>query len=49
MTHSSDFTLVTASKPAMSGDVLSIFAKGLGPTRPAAGLGALAQSIRWSR
>ena len=32
--HSSDFTLVTASKPAAAGEVLSLFATGLGPTRP---------------
>ena len=32
--HSSDFTLVTASKPARPGEVLSLFATGLGPTRP---------------
>ncbi len=34
VTHARDFTLVTASKPAAAGEVLSIFAKGLGPTRP---------------
>ena len=34
VTHSSDFTLVTASKPAAAGEVLSLFATGLGPTRP---------------
>ena len=34
VTHSSDFTLVTSSKPASAGEVLSIFAKDLGPTRP---------------
>ncbi len=34
VTHSSDFTLVTASKPAAAGEVLSVFASGLGPTRP---------------
>ncbi|MDQ2898915.1 MAG: PEP-CTERM sorting domain-containing protein [Acidobacteriota bacterium] len=39
VTHSGDFTLVTASKPAMSGEVLSIFAADLGPTRPAVGAG----------
>ena len=33
--HSSDFTLVSASKPAAPGEVLSLFASGLGPTRPA--------------
>jgi uncharacterized protein (TIGR03437 family) len=34
VTHSSDFSLVTASKPAAAGEVLSIFATGLGPTNP---------------
>ena len=34
ITHSSDFTVVTASKPAAAGEVLAIFATGLGPTRP---------------
>lgn len=34
VTHSSDFTLVTASKPAAAGEVLSLFATGLGPVRP---------------
>jgi uncharacterized protein (TIGR03437 family) len=34
VTHSSDFTLVTASRPAASGEVLSLFASGLGPTNP---------------
>ena len=33
--HSSDFTLVSASKPAVPGEILSLFASGLGPTRPA--------------
>lgn len=33
--HSSDFSLVTASKPAKAGEILSLFASGLGPTRPA--------------
>jgi hypothetical protein len=32
--HSSDFSLVTASKPAAAGEILSLFATGLGPTRP---------------
>jgi hypothetical protein len=31
VTHSSDFTIVTASKPAAAGEVLSILASGLGP------------------
>jgi uncharacterized protein (TIGR03437 family) len=34
VTHSSDFTLVTASKPASPGETLSLFVTGLGPTRP---------------
>ena len=33
LTHSSDFSLVSASKPAAPGEVLSLFATGLGPTR----------------
>ena len=33
VTHSSDFSLVSASKPATAGEVLSLFATGLGPTR----------------
>src|SRR5579871_1314695 len=33
VTHSSDFSLVSASKPAAAGEVLSLFATGLGPTR----------------
>jgi len=39
VTHSSDFTLVTASKPTMAREVLSLFATGLGPTRPSVALG----------
>src|SRR5947208_423702 len=35
VTHSSDLTLVSASKPAMAGEVLWLFATGLGPTVPA--------------
>lgn len=38
--HSSDFTLVSASKPAAAGEVLSLFATGLGPTRPGVDPGA---------
>jgi uncharacterized protein (TIGR03437 family) len=34
ITHSGDFTLVSASKPAAGGEILSLFASGLGPTRP---------------
>jgi hypothetical protein len=33
--HSSDFTLVSASHPAAAGEILSLFATGLGPTLPA--------------
>lgn len=32
--HASDNTLVTAAKPAKAGEVLTLFASGLGPTRP---------------
>lgn len=32
--HASDFSLVTAARPAHAGEVLSLFASGLGPTRP---------------
>jgi len=32
ITHSSDFTLVTASKPATVGETLALYATGLGPT-----------------
>ena len=31
--HSSDFSLVSASKPAAAGEILCLFATGLGPTR----------------
>jgi hypothetical protein len=34
VTHSSDFSLITTAKPATAGEVLSIFATGLGPTVP---------------
>ncbi len=34
ITHSNDFSLVTAAKPASGGEILSLFATGLGPTRP---------------
>jgi len=33
VTHASDFSLVSASKPAAAGETLSLFATGLGPTR----------------
>ncbi len=32
--HSRDFTLVTNSRPAAPGEILSVFVTGLGPTRP---------------
>ena len=35
VSHSSDFSPVTVSKPAAVGEVLSLFATGLGPTVPA--------------
>jgi uncharacterized protein (TIGR03437 family) len=35
VSHSSDFSPVTSSKPAAAGEVLSLFATGLGPTAPA--------------
>jgi uncharacterized protein (TIGR03437 family) len=31
--HSSDFSLVTANHPAKAGEILSLFATGLGPVR----------------
>ncbi len=34
ITHSSDFSLVTAAKPAAPGEILSLFATGLGPVIP---------------
>jgi len=34
VTHSSDFSLVTAAKPATASEVLSLFARGLGPVTP---------------
>jgi uncharacterized protein (TIGR03437 family) len=34
ITHSSDFSLVTASKPAAAGEILTLFARGLGPVIP---------------
>ncbi len=39
--HSSDFSLVTASKPAVPGEVLSLIATGLGPTVPGVDPGKL--------
>jgi len=37
VTHSNDFSPVTKVKPAKSGEILSLFATGLGPTRPSSG------------
>jgi len=34
VTHSGDFSLVTGSKPAAAGEILSLFARGLGPVKP---------------
>lgn len=34
VTHSNDFSLVSTSKPAAPGEILSLFATGLGPTVP---------------
>ena len=34
ITHSSDFSLVSASTPAAAGEILSLFARGLGPVNP---------------
>jgi uncharacterized protein (TIGR03437 family) len=34
VTHTSNFSLVSASKPATAGEILSLFASGLGPTIP---------------
>lgn len=36
VTHADDFALVTASRPAAAGEILSLYATGLGPTRPGA-------------
>jgi uncharacterized protein (TIGR03437 family) len=37
--HASDFALVSGTKPATAGEILSLFATGLGPTRPGANPG----------
>jgi len=34
ITHSADFTIVSAANPATAGEILSLFATGLGPTNP---------------
>jgi uncharacterized protein (TIGR03437 family) len=41
VTHSRDFSVVTVSKPATPGETLSLFATGLGPTRPGVDPGQL--------
>ena len=41
VTHSSDFTLISGSKPAAEGEILSLFATGLGPTRPGVNPGTI--------
>jgi uncharacterized protein (TIGR03437 family) len=33
VTHSTDFSLVSSAKPAAADEILSLFARGLGPTR----------------
>ena len=40
VTHASDFSVVTGAKPAVAGEILSIFATGLGPTQPGVDPGA---------
>jgi hypothetical protein len=44
VTHANDFTPVSLSKPATSGETLSLFATGLGPIRPSTGPGAVVNS-----
>jgi uncharacterized protein (TIGR03437 family) len=34
VTHASDGSLVTSAKPAKAGEILTLFASGLGPTQP---------------
>ena len=38
--HSSDYSLVTSAKPAKAGEILILFANGLGPTNPPTEFGA---------
>jgi uncharacterized protein (TIGR03437 family) len=40
ISHSSDLSLVTASRPAAPGEILSLFARGLGPVNPGVDPGA---------
>jgi uncharacterized protein (TIGR03437 family) len=46
----SDFTRVTAAKPARSGETLTLLASGLGPTRPGVDPGNPSQRMccQWS-
>ena len=37
--HSGDFTLVSGTRPARAGEILTLFASGLGPTHPGVGAG----------
>ena len=46
ISHSNDFSLVTASKPAAAGEILSLFARGLGPVNPGVDPGAPFPSSR---
>jgi uncharacterized protein (TIGR03437 family) len=39
--HSNDYSFVTTAKPAHAGEALTLFASGLGPTRPAVDPGQL--------
>jgi uncharacterized protein (TIGR03437 family) len=39
ITHSNDFSLVNPARPTTAGEILSLFATGLGPTRPAVDAG----------
>ena len=54
--HSADFTLVTSDKPARAGEILTLYASGLGPTRPGVdsgepfpttGLQVVNSPVRW--
>jgi hypothetical protein len=44
VTHANDVTPVSLSKPATAGETLSLFATGLGPTRPSTGPAAVVNS-----
>jgi hypothetical protein len=47
VTHSIDFSLVSASKPAAAGEILSAFVTGLGPTRPGVDAGQPFPPAHW--